>query len=67
MRSIKQRTKKNPLFVLRQTIRKVTPNVTIKARCVSRSTYQVPIEIESAQGKAFAIHWLLRASKKHLG
>jgi small subunit ribosomal protein S7 len=34
MRSIKQRTKKNPLFVLRQAIRRVTPNVTVKARRV---------------------------------
>jgi small subunit ribosomal protein S7 len=48
MRSIKQRTKKNPLFVLCQAIRKVIPNVTIKARCVSGSTYQAPMEIESA-------------------
>jgi len=32
---------------------------------VSGSTYQAPIEIESTQGKTLAIHWLLRASKKH--
>jgi small subunit ribosomal protein S7 len=64
MRSIKQRMKKNPLFVLRQAIRRVTPNVTVKARRAGGSTYQVPIEIESAQGKALAIRWLLRASRK---
>ncbi len=27
-------------------------------------TYQVPIEIKSTQGKAFAIGWLLGASRK---
>lgn len=67
MKNIKQKTKKNPLSVLRQAIRRVTPNVTVKARRVGGSTYQVPIEIKSAQGKALAIRWLLGASKKRSG
>jgi small subunit ribosomal protein S7 len=48
MRSIKQRMKKNPLSILHETICRVTPNVTIKARRVGGSTYQVPIKIESS-------------------
>nr|YP_009920470.1 ribosomal protein S7 [Syntrichia filaris]QMQ99614.1 ribosomal protein S7 [Syntrichia filaris] len=67
MKNIKQKTKKNPLSVLRQAIRRVTPNVTVKARRVGGSTYQVPIEIKSAQGKALAIRWLLGASRKRFG
>jgi len=67
MKDIKQKTKKNPLSVLRQAIRRVTPNVTVKARRVGGSTYQVPIEIKSAQGKALAIRWLLGASRKRSG
>nr|YP_002586961.1 ribosomal protein S7 [Syntrichia ruralis]ACL27644.1 ribosomal protein S7 [Syntrichia ruralis]BDW36364.1 ribosomal protein S7 [Barbula unguiculata] len=67
MKNIKQKTKKNPLSVLRQAIRRVTPNVTVKARRVGGSTYQVPIEIKSAQGKALAIRWLLGASRKRSG
>jgi small subunit ribosomal protein S7 len=67
MRNIKQKTKKNPLSVLRQAIRRVTPNVTVKARRLGGSTYQVPIEIKSAQGKALAIRWLLGASRKRSG
>nr|YP_010380180.1 ribosomal protein S7 [Vesicularia montagnei]UDH58418.1 ribosomal protein S7 [Vesicularia montagnei] len=67
MRDIKQKTKKNPLSVLRQAIRRVTPNVTVKARRLGGSTYQVPIEIRSAEGKALAIRWLLGASRKRLG
>lgn len=65
--SIKRRTKKNPLFVLRQAIGKVTPDVTVKARRMGGSTYQVPLEIGSAQGKALAIRWLLEASRKRSG
>ncbi len=67
MKNIKQKTKKNPLSVLPQAIRRVTPNVTVKARRLGGSTYQVPIEIKSAQGKALATRWLLRASRKRSG
>nr|YP_009668037.1 ribosomal protein S7 [Frullania nodulosa]QCW58813.1 ribosomal protein S7 [Frullania nodulosa] len=65
--NIKRRTKKNPLFVLRQAISKVTPNVTVKARRIGGSTYQIPLEIRSIQGKALAIRWLLSASRKRSG
>jgi len=65
--NIKRRTKKNPLFVLRQAIGKVTPNVTVKARRIGGSTYQIPLEIQSTQGKALAIRWLLGAARKRSG
>nr|YP_009113795.1 ribosomal protein S7 [Stangeria eriopus]YP_009113809.1 ribosomal protein S7 [Stangeria eriopus]Q71L19.1 RecName: Full=Small ribosomal subunit protein uS7c; AltName: Full=30S ribosomal protein S7, chloroplastic [Stangeria eriopus]AAQ05286.1 ribosomal protein S7 [Stangeria eriopus]AFR45442.1 ribosomal protein S7 [Stangeria eriopus]AFR45455.1 ribosomal protein S7 [Stangeria eriopus]BAR93422.1 ribosomal protein S7 [Stangeria eriopus]BAR93435.1 ribosomal protein S7 [Stangeria eriopus] len=64
MKNIQQKTEKNPLSVLRQAIRGVTPNVTVKTRRVGGSTYQVPIEIRSTQAKALAIRWLLGASRK---
>nr|YP_009545089.1 ribosomal protein S7 [Gymnomitrion concinnatum]AZB86890.1 ribosomal protein S7 [Gymnomitrion concinnatum] len=64
---IKRRTKKNPLFVPRQAIGKVTPNVTVKARRIGGSTYQIPLEIQSTQGKALAIRWLLAAARKRSG
>eukprot|EP01018_Ginkgo_biloba_P040962 Gb_09043 [translate_table: standard] len=67
MKKIQQKTGKNPLSVSRQAIRGVTPDVTVKARRVGGSTYQVPIEIRSTQGKALAIRWLLGASRKRPG
>lgn len=42
IKKIQQKTDKNPLSVLRQAIRRVTPNVTVKARRVGGSTYRVP-------------------------
>nr|YP_009002331.1 ribosomal protein S7 [Orobanche gracilis]CDL78887.1 ribosomal protein S7 [Orobanche gracilis] len=66
MKKIKKK-KKNPLSVLRQAIRRVTPDIAVKARRVSGSTHQVPIEIGSTQGKALAIRWLLAASRKRPG
>ncbi|CAL5178869.1 unnamed protein product [Lathyrus oleraceus] len=67
MKRIQQKTKTNPLSVLREAIRRVTPNLAVKARRVSGSTHQVPIEIESTQGKELAIRWLLAASRKRPG
>nr|WCP19421.1 ribosomal protein S7 [Calypogeia suecica]WCP19508.1 ribosomal protein S7 [Calypogeia suecica] len=65
--NIEKRTKKNPLFVLRQATGKVTPNVTVKARRIGGSTYQIPLEIRSTQGKALAIRRLLGAARKRSG
>lgn len=67
MINIKRKTDKNPLSVLRQAIRKVTPNIKVKARRIGGSTYQVPVEIQSFQGKALAIRWLLQACHKRSG
>lgn len=67
VKKIQQKTETNPLSVLRQAIRGVTPDIAVKARRVGGSTHQVPIEIGSTQGKALAIRWLLGASRKRPG
>jgi small subunit ribosomal protein S7 len=67
LKKIQQKTEKNPLSVLRQAIRGVTPDIAVKARRVSGSTHKVPISIGSTQGKALAIRWLLGASRKRPG
>ena len=67
VKKIQQETETNPLSVLRQAIRGVTPDIAVKARRVGGSTHQVPIEIGSTQGKALAIRWLLGESRKRPG
>lgn len=67
LKKIQQKTDTNPLIVLRDAIQGVTPDVTVKSRRVGGSTHQVPIEVGYAQGKALAIRWLLRASRKRPG
>nr|QAX91659.1 30S ribosomal protein S7 [Diapensia purpurea]QAX91737.1 30S ribosomal protein S7 [Berneuxia thibetica] len=64
MKRIQKNKEKNPLSVLREAIRRVTPDIAVKARRKSGSTHQVPIEIGPTQGKALAIRWLLAASRK---
>nr|ATU07253.1 ribosomal protein S7 [Monotropastrum sciaphilum] len=67
MKQIQQKTETNPLSVLRQAIRGVTPDIAVKARRVGGSTRQVPVEIGSIQGKVIAIRWLLMASRRRTG
>nr|UDZ61491.1 ribosomal protein S7 [Echinodorus cordifolius]UDZ61492.1 ribosomal protein S7 [Echinodorus paniculatus]WRM53870.1 ribosomal protein S7 [Echinodorus grisebachii]WRM53882.1 ribosomal protein S7 [Echinodorus grisebachii] len=67
VKRIQQKTERNPLSVLRQAIARVTPTIALKARRVSGSTQQVPIEIKAPQGKVLAIRWLLEASRKRPG
>lgn len=67
LKKIQQKKETNPLSVLRQAIRRVIPNIAVKARRVSGSIKQAPIEIGSTQGKALAIRWLLDAARKRPG
>nr|UDZ61493.1 ribosomal protein S7 [Helanthium tenellum]UDZ61494.1 ribosomal protein S7 [Helanthium bolivianum] len=67
VKKIRQKTKRNPLSILRQAIRRVTPNIAVKAKRRRGLTRQVPIEIGSTQGKVLAIRWLLGASRKRSG
>ncbi|GFP86810.1 30S ribosomal protein s7 plastid [Phtheirospermum japonicum] len=52
MKKTQQKIETNPLSILRQAIRGVTPDIAVKARRV---------------GKALAIRWLLAASRKRPG
>ncbi|VAI57399.1 hypothetical protein VPH35_110828 [Triticum aestivum] len=68
MKKIQQKTETNPLLVLRQAKRGVTPNIGVKTRRNKKgSTQKVPIEIGSKQGRALAIRWLLEAFQKRPG
>jgi small subunit ribosomal protein S7 len=67
LKMIHQKKETNPLPVLRQAIRRVTPYVAVKARRVKGSTRLVPFEIGSKRGKVLAIRWLLGAARKRPG
>jgi small subunit ribosomal protein S7 len=52
VKKIQQKIETNPLLVLCQAIRRVTPNIGVKTRRnKKRSTQKVPIEIGSKQGR----------------
>nr|UOL47208.1 chloroplast ribosomal protein S7 [Hypericum ascyron] len=57
----------NPLLVLRDAIREVTPDVTLKAKRMGGQTLQIPVEVGTPQGRVMAIRWLLKAARKRNG
>uniref|UniRef100_A0A248RCY6 Small ribosomal subunit protein uS7c n=1 Tax=Diplazium unilobum TaxID=1678212 RepID=A0A248RCY6_9MONI len=67
MKRIRQKTNRNPLSVLRQAVRRVTPDVVTETKRVGGSTYRVPVEVVPAEGKALAIRWSLIACRKRSG
>nr|YP_010463851.1 ribosomal protein S7 [Anemia phyllitidis]YP_010463871.1 ribosomal protein S7 [Anemia phyllitidis]UUL71117.1 ribosomal protein S7 [Anemia phyllitidis]UUL71137.1 ribosomal protein S7 [Anemia phyllitidis] len=67
MKRIRQKTNRNPLSVLRQAVRGVTPDVTTESKRVGGSTYRIPVEVVPAEGRALAIRWSLIACRKRSG
>nr|YP_010970024.1 ribosomal protein S7 [Taenitis blechnoides]YP_010970044.1 ribosomal protein S7 [Taenitis blechnoides]WNR49237.1 ribosomal protein S7 [Taenitis blechnoides]WNR49257.1 ribosomal protein S7 [Taenitis blechnoides] len=67
MKRIRQKTNRNPLSVLRQAVRGITPDVVTETKRVGGSTYRVPVEVVPAEGKALAIRWSLIACRKRSG
>uniref|UniRef100_B7T3N5 Ribosomal protein S7 n=4 Tax=Geranium TaxID=4028 RepID=B7T3N5_9ROSI len=68
MKRVQQKKKMNPLSVLREAIRQITPRIAVKTRRKKNgSARQVPIEIGSRQGKILAIRWLLEAARTRPG
>ena len=53
-----------PLDVLSKALENVQPRVEVKSRRVGGATYQVPVEVRSSRRVAFAMRWLIDASRK---
>lgn len=65
--TLEEKTNKDPLEVLDQAVRKVTPLIEVKSRRIGGSTYQLPLEVESSRGISLAISWILQAARKRSG
>lgn len=64
---VAERAKRNPLEVLDQAIRNVTPMVEVKARRVGGATYQVPVEVNPYRRNSLAMRWILQAARARGG
>nr|AYD72494.1 30S ribosomal protein S7 [Cymopolia barbata] len=67
MNQISEKTNQDPVLVLSQAVRNVTPLVEVKARRIGGSNYQVPIEVDPERGTALAIRWILSACRTGSG
>ena len=56
---IKDKTKEDPVAVLKKAVDNTRPMVEVKSRRVGGATYQVPVEIRPERRLSLAIRWLV--------
>ncbi len=61
---IRDRTGRDPVQVMEEAIRNVTPVLEVKSRRVGGATYQVPIEVPPRRGRTLAIRWIVLFSRQ---
>ncbi len=61
---IRDRTGRDPVAVMEEAVRNVTPALEVKSRRVGGATYQVPIEVPARRGRTLAIRWIVRFARE---
>jgi small subunit ribosomal protein S7 len=56
---LKEKTKEDPVAVLKKAIENVKPMVEVKSRRVGGATYQVPVEVRPERRLSLSIRWLV--------
>ncbi len=64
---IEEKAKRNPIEVMEQGLRNVTPAIEVKPMRVGGATYQVPVEVASQRGITLAMRWVLENARKRGG
>nr|YP_009106066.1 ribosomal protein S7 [Choricystis parasitica]AIT94885.1 ribosomal protein S7 [Choricystis parasitica] len=67
MKNIEESTQQDPVQVIEQAIRNVTPNLELKSKRRGGATFQVPVPVSGRRGTALAIRWILTACRKRSG
>ena len=67
MNQLGEMTQKDPVLVIEQAVRNVTPLVEVKAKRRGGATYQVPVPVSAQRGTALAIRWILTACRSRSG
>jgi small subunit ribosomal protein S7 len=64
---VEDRAHRDPVEVFEQALNNAAPAVEVKPKRVGGSTYQVPMEVDPARGRALAMRWLLAAARARSG
>jgi small subunit ribosomal protein S7 len=62
-----QKEKKDPVGVLEQAVKNITPLLEVKPRRVGGATYQVPVEVRPGRSLSLALRWLVKAARARGG
>jgi small subunit ribosomal protein S7 len=60
---IRDRTGRDPVGVMEEAIRNVTPVLEVRSRRVGGANYQVPVEVPPRRGRTLAIRWIVTFSR----
>ncbi|MEX0992507.1 MAG: 30S ribosomal protein S7 [Solirubrobacterales bacterium] len=58
------KTGKEPVEVLEQSVKVLTPVLEVRSRRVGGATYQVPVEVPARRARTLAVRWLVEFSRK---
>jgi small subunit ribosomal protein S7 len=59
-----ERTGKEPVEALEQSIKTLTPVLEVRSRRVGGATYQVPVEVPARRARTLAVRWLVEFSRQ---
>jgi small subunit ribosomal protein S7 len=60
---IRDRTGRDPVAVMEEAIRNVTPVLEVRSRRVGGATYQVPVEVPPRRARTLAVRWIVSFSR----
>lgn len=66
-KTIKAKTKEEPLEVFETALRNVSPQVEVRSRRVGGANYQVPYEVRLERRQALTFRWIIEAAKSKKG
>jgi small subunit ribosomal protein S7 len=61
---IAERTGKNPIEQLENSIKVLTPSLEVRSRRVGGATYQVPVEVPARRARTLAVRWLVQFARQ---
>jgi small subunit ribosomal protein S7 len=61
---IAERTGKDPLEYVEQSVKALTPQLEVRSRRVGGATYQVPVEVPGPRARTLAIRWLVQFARQ---
>jgi len=60
---LKEKTKEDPLIILRQAIDNVRPSMEVRSRRVGGAAYQVPMPVKGDRRESLGIRWIINAAR----
>jgi len=64
---IRQKTKKEPLEILDEAIKNVSPVLEVKGKRIGGANYQIPVPVMGSRRTTLAIRWILIATRSRKG